>query len=160
MREADCRFISAQNSRVIVTAVGLPTAKVLLTVRNELPVDNRHNAIATRFSIGIALRKFVQVQRTFHSIVFTYLFFFVFIKFKHNNSQNEAYHLTFYEKVFAKVKIKTKVLLKSSEKKQKLYDKFLKNKTYQNEIIIKTIKIYLKHLFNFSNAVFVSRQLL
>ena len=130
MREADCRFISAQNSRVIVTAVDLPTAKVLLTVRNELPVDSRHNVIATRFSIGITLRKFVQVQKKFHSIVFTYLFFFVFTKFKHNNSQNEAYDLTFYEKVFAKVKIKikiktksllspwmTKVLLKSSEKK-------------------------------------------
>ena len=34
----------------------------------------------------------------------------------------------------------TKGLLKSSKKKQKLYDKFLKNKTYQNEINYKNYK--------------------
>ena len=34
----------------------------------------------------------------------------------------------------------TKGLLKSSKKKHKLYDKFLKNKTYQNEINYKNYK--------------------
>ena len=34
----------------------------------------------------------------------------------------------------------TKGLLKSFKKKQKLYDKFLKNKTYQNEINYKNYK--------------------
>ena len=34
----------------------------------------------------------------------------------------------------------TKGLLKSSKKKQKLYDKFLKKKTFSNEKIYKTYK--------------------
>ena len=73
------------------------------------------------------------------------------------NSPNEAYNsfiqkfLIVYEEAFPKVKTKIKIksllspwitrgLLKSSKKKQKLYDKFLKNKTYSNEMNYKTYK--------------------
>lgn len=62
-----------------------------------------------------------------------------------------------YDKVFLlKVKVinsksflspwMTKGLLKSSRKKQKLYEKYLKHKTYKNEIITKTVTIYLKKI--------------
>ena len=56
-----------------------------------------------------------------------------------------------YENAFPKVKIKIKIknllspwiskgILKSSKKKQKLYDKYLKNRTYKNEKNYKTYK--------------------
>ena len=73
------------------------------------------------------------------------------------NSPNTTYDLfiqTFtdlYDKCFPKVKIKlktksllspwiTKGLKKSSKRKQKLYDKFLKNKSYKNELKYKSYK--------------------
>ena len=72
------------------------------------------------------------------------------------NSPNTTYDLfiqTFtdlYDKCFRKVKIKlktksllspwiTKGLKKSSKRKQKLYDKFLKNKSYKNELKVQKL---------------------
>ena len=55
---ARCAIVS-QNSLPIWTLVDFPTAKVMLVVRNEFPLDRRQSAIATRFSRGIALRKLV-----------------------------------------------------------------------------------------------------
>ena len=73
------------------------------------------------------------------------------------DNANEAYEVflklfnKYYEQAFPKVEIKiktksllspwmTKGLLKSSKKKQKLYEKFLKRRTYSNEKIYKSYK--------------------
>ena len=73
------------------------------------------------------------------------------------NCPNKAYDsflqsfLSLYDEAFPKVKIKiktksflspwiTKGILKSSKRKKRLYEKFLKNKTYSNEINYKTYK--------------------
>ena len=77
------------------------------------------------------------------------------------NCPNKAYDsflqsfLSLYDEAFPKVKIKiksksflspwiTKGILKSSKRKKKLYEKFLKNKTYSNEINYKTYKNVFK----------------
>ena len=65
--------------------------------------------------------------------------------------------LNTYDKYFPTIRIKikaktiqnpwiTKVITKSSKKKQKLYERFLKNRTPQNEQKYKTIKIFSKQL--------------
>ena len=70
---------------------------------------------------------------------------------------NKAYEvfltkfLLMYDEIFPKVKVKlkrktlaspwiTKGIMKSSKMKQKLYDRFLKNKTYQNETTYKNYR--------------------
>ena len=82
---------------------------------------------------------------------------------KHINCPNKAYDtflsnfLDLYEETFPKVKIKiktkyllspwiTKGLVISSKRKHKLYDKFLKKRTYENEIIYKSYKCLFEKL--------------
>ena len=87
-----------------------------------------------------------------------------------NESYNKTKFISTYDEAFPKTKIKiklkcflspwiTKGLIKSSKRKQKLYEKYLKNKTYKNQTnykisknLLEMIKIRSKKL-HYSNLI-------
>ena len=86
---------------------------------------------------------------------------------------NEAYNLfleiflqhyeTAFPKVTKTIKLKslwiTKGLIKSSKRKQRLYEKFLKHRSYQNEIAYKTYKNLFESIKNKSKKSYYSEQI-
>ena len=98
----------------------------------------------------------------------------IVLKKKCPNKAYESFLETFlclYEKAFPKIKINiktksllspwmTKGLLKSSKKKQKLYDKFLKNKTNKNHLNYKTYNNLFKQIKNKSKKNYYQNLLL